>query len=202
MGSGVARGVGRAVALFLVCALVVPVAVGGTILATFFFAPLPAALPDPRPTVASRISRVFAIDGAGNRTEIGAFREFEQNTPVKPGDIPQVLKQAVISAEDRNFYKHGGIDPRGSLRAMWADLRKQRLEQGGSTITQQYVKNAYVGQERTFIRKIREAILASQLDRQIDKDVILFQYLSNIYLGEGIYGVGAASDRLRSRTCL
>ena len=194
MGSGVARGVGRAVALFLVCALVVPVSVGGTILATFFFAPLPAALPDPRPTVASRISRVFAIDGAGNRMEIGAFREFEQNTPVKPEDIPKVLKDAVISAEDRNFYNHGGIDPRGSLRALWADIRKQRLEQGGSTITQQYVKNAYVGQERTIIRKVREAILASQLDRQVDKDEILFQYLSNIYLGEGIYGVGAASE--------
>ena len=194
MASGFVRGVGRAVALFLVCSLLVPMAVVGTILGTFFFAPLPAALPDPRPTVASRISRVYALDAAGNRQEIGAFREFEQNTPVKRSDIPQVLKHAVISAEDTSFYQHGGIDPRGSLRALWADLRKKRLAQGGSTITQQYVKNAYVGQERTLMRKIREAILASQLDRQVDKDEILFQYLSNIYLGEGIYGVGAASE--------
>ena len=194
MAIGFIRGVGRAVALFVLCSVVTPVTVIVTILATFFFAPLPATLPDPRPTVASRISRVYALDGAGNRQEIGAFREFEQNTPVQPSDIPQVLKDAVISAEDKGFYSHGGIDPRGSIRALWADLRKKNLAQGGSTITQQYVKNAYVGEERTFVRKIREAILASQLDRQVDKDQILFQYLSNIYLGEGIYGVGAASE--------
>ena len=190
----VVRGIGRATALFLVCSVVTPIAVVVTILGTFFFAPLPAKLPDPRPTVASRISRVYALDAAGNRQEIGAFREFEQNTPVQPSDVPQVLKDAVISAEDKGFYGHGGIDPRGSMRALWADLRKKNLAQGGSTITQQYVKNAYVGEDRTFVRKIREAILASQLDRQVDKDEILFQYLSNIYLGEGIYGVGAASE--------
>ena len=194
MAKGLVRGVGRAAALFFVCSTLVPVAVVVTVLGTFFFAPLPAVLPDPRPTVASRISRVYALDKAGNRHEIGAFREFEQNTPVKRSDIPKVLKDAVISAEDKGFYKHGGIDPRGSLRALWADLRKQRIEQGGSTITQQYVKNAYVGKERTVVRKIREGILASQLDRQVDKEEILFQYLSNIYLGEGIYGVGAASE--------
>ena len=188
------RIVGRGVALFLVCTLVLPVAVAGTVLATFFFAPLPAVLPDPRPTVASRISHVYALDANGNRQEIGIFREYEQNTPVKPEDIPQILKDAVISAEDRNFYKHGGIDPRGSLRALWADLRNKTIAQGGSTITQQYVKNSYLGKERTISRKIREAILASQLDRQVDKDEILFNYLSNIYLGEGVYGVGAASE--------
>jgi len=188
------RSASRAFALFVLCSVVTPIAVVVTILATFFFAPLPAKLPDPRPTVASRISRVYALDEAGNRQEIGAFREFEQNTPVRPSDIPEVLKRAVISAEDKGFYTHGGIDPRGSVRALWADLRKQGVVQGGSTITQQYVKNAYVGEERTFMRKIREAILASQLDRQVDKDEVLFQYLSNIYLGEGIYGVGAASE--------
>ena len=185
---------GRTVALFFVCTALVPMVVVVTILGTLFFAPLPAVLPDPRPTVASRISRVYALDAAGNRQEIGAFREFEQNTPVKRSDIPTILKQAVVAAEDKAFYRHGGIDPRGSLRALWADLRKQRIEQGGSTITQQYVKNAYVGKERTIVRKIREAILASQIDRQVDKEEILFQYLSNVYLGEGIYGVGAASE--------
>ena len=194
MAKGLVIGVGRALALFILCSVVTPVVVILTILATFFFAPLPAALPDPRPTVASRISRVYALDENGNRQEIGSFREFEQNTPVKPADIPQVLKDAVISAEDRGFYSHGGIDPRGSLRALWADVRKKGVVQGGSTITQQYVKNAYVGEERSLVRKIREAILASQLDRQVDKDQILFQYLSNIYLGDGIYGVGAASE--------
>jgi penicillin-binding protein 1A len=83
---------------------------------------------------------------------------------------------------------------RGSLRALWADFRNQRIVQGGSTITQQYVKNAYITKERTVVRKVREAILASQLDKQKSKEEILFLYLSTVYLGEGAYGVGAASE--------
>ncbi len=196
----IVRSVLRSLALFLTCAAGVPVAAAVTVLATFLFAPLPASLPEPRPTVASRITHVYAIDAAGNREEIALFREFEQNTPVRKADIPTVLKQAVISAEDRSFYSHGGIDPRASLRALWADVRGRRLAQGGSTITQQYVKNAFVGQERTLMRKIREAILASQLDRQVDKEEILFRYLSDIYLGEGIYGVGAAAESYFRKT--
>ena len=100
----------------------------------------------------------------------------------------------MISAEDRNFYEHGGVDLRGSLRALWADLRNQELAQGGSTLTQQYVKNAYTNKERTITRKVREAILATQLDRQFEKEEILFRYLNDVYLGEGAYGVGAASE--------
>jgi penicillin-binding protein 1A len=192
--AAMARGLLRSAALFVICAVGVPVATAVTVLATFLFAPLPATLPEPRPTVASRITHVYAIDAAGTRQEIALFREFEQNTPVKKADIPRVLREAVISAEDRSFYSHGGIDPRGSIRALWADVRGRQISQGGSTITQQYVKNAFVGEERTLMRKIREAILASQLDRQVDKDEILFRYLSNIYLGEGIYGVGAAAE--------
>ncbi|HUR17519.1 MAG TPA: transglycosylase domain-containing protein [Acidimicrobiales bacterium] len=184
----------RSVALFLVCSFAVPITVAATVMAMFIFAPLPAVLPQARPTVESRISRVYAIDAKGQPMEIGAFREYEQNVPVKKADIPEILKKAVVAAEDRGFYNHGGIDPRGSLRAVWADLRNKNLAQGGSTITQQYVKNAYVGEDRTFVRKIREAVLASQLDRQVDKEEILFKYLSNIYLGEGIYGVGAAAE--------
>ncbi|MEO7836520.1 MAG: transglycosylase domain-containing protein [Acidimicrobiales bacterium] len=188
------RSVLRSVVLFLLCSLAVPLTVTATVLSMFIFVPLPAVLPDARPTVASRISRVFAIDAKGKPMEIGAFREYEQNVPVRKADLPEILKRAVIAAEDKGFYQHGGIDPRGSLRAVWADVRNKNLAQGGSTITQQYVKNAYVGEERTFVRKIREAVLASQLDRQVDKEEILFKYLSNIYLGEGIYGVGAAAE--------
>ena len=196
----VLRGAVRSLALFLTCAVAVPITVAVTILATFVFAPLPAALPDARPSVASRITHVFALDAAGNRQEIALFREFEQNTPVRQADIPEILKQAVVAAEDRAFYSHGGVDPRGSVRALWADLRDRELVQGGSTITQQYVKNAFVGADRTLMRKIREAILASQLDRQVDKDEILFRYLSDIYLGEGIFGVGAAAESYFRKT--
>jgi len=180
----------RYLAALAVVGLITPVTVTGIVLASFIFLPLPVALPEARPTVESQISRLYDIDG----NEIGTFRTFEQSVPVRPEDIPQVLKDAVIAAEDRNFYEHGGVDIRGTLRALWADIRGGSIRQGGSTITQQYVKNAYTGRQRTLERKVREAIYASQLDRQEDKEVILFKYLSTIYLGDGAYGVGAASE--------
>jgi penicillin-binding protein 1A len=188
------RRVVRTLGVFFVCSAAVPIAVTVTVLAAFLFLPLPAALPQPRAGVESRISHIFAIDAKGKAVEIGVFRKFDQKIPVNRADIPLILKQALISAEDRNFYKHGGVDLRGSFRALWADLRKQGVVQGGSTLTQQYVKNAYTDKDRTITRKVREAILASQLDRQFDKDEILFRYLSDVYLGEGAYGVGAASE--------
>ena len=180
----------RALVLFLVCAAAMPMAVASTVMATFLFAPLPATLPDPKHNAASRGSAVLDANG----DQIGLFREFEQSIPFKPEDIPQVLKDAVIAAEDQNFYEHGGVDMRGTLRALWADVRGRQILQGGSTITQQYVKNAYTGQERSLVRKVREVILASQVDRQKSKEEILHLYLSNVYLGNGAYGVGAAAE--------
>jgi penicillin-binding protein 1A len=180
----------RWTALVLFLAAATPLVVAAVVLSSLFSLPLPDDLPDPRPPEGSQISRVYDRNGS----EIGVFREFELNTPVEMEDIPEHLKQAVIAVEDRNFYSHGGIDLRAIARALVADLRGGRIEQGGSTITQQYVKNAYVGNERTFGRKAREAILASQLDQKADKEQILFNYLQSIYLGEGAYGVGAAAE--------
>jgi penicillin-binding protein 1A len=184
----------RPLVLFMVCSVAVPMSVTATVLAAFIFLPLPAVLPETRAGEASGISHVYAVDANGKPVEIAVFREFEQNIPVNPQDIPEHLKQAVISSEDKSFYRHGGVDIKGSMRALLADVRGGGLVQGGSTITQQYVKNAYTGKERTITRKVREAILASQLDRQADKEEILFKYLSSIYFGEGAYGVGAASE--------
>jgi penicillin-binding protein 1A len=167
-----------------------PVTSAGVMLAAFLFLPLPAELPERVPPSPSQISRVY--DAAGN--EIGTFKQFETSIPVKPGDIPEHLKQAVIAAEDRSFYSHGGVDVRGTMRALVSDLRNREGAQGGSTITQQLVKNTVTGGNRSITRKIREAVLASQLDRQVDKEDILFEYLSVIYLGEGAYGVGAAAE--------
>ena len=180
----------RYLAALVVVGLLTPVTVTGVVLASFIFLPLPVALPEPRPTVEAQISRLYDING----DEIGTFRTFEQSIPVRPEDIPQVLKDAVIAAEDRNFYSHGGVDLRGTLRALWTDIRGGAVRQGGSTITQQYVKNVYTDGERTLERKVREAIYASQLDRQEDKEKILYDYLRTIYLGDGAYGVGAASE--------
>jgi penicillin-binding protein 1A len=176
--------------LALLILVVTPVASAGTLLWTFLFMDLPARVPDrPKPNT-SQISRVYDLDG----NQIATYRQFETSIPVTPADIPQVVKNAVIAAEDRNFYEHGGVDLRGTVRALWADIREGEAVQGGSTITQQLVKNTEEKSERTIQRKIREAILASQLDRNSDKDDILFEYLSIIYLGEGSYGVGAAAQ--------
>jgi penicillin-binding protein 1A len=180
----------KAIGVVLLTTLFVPVATAGTVLGAFLFLPLPATLPDPRPGIDAQVTRVYDING----NEIGQFRRFDITEPVQPEDIPQVLKDAVISAEDRRFYDHGGIDLKGTFRALWADVRNRSAVQGGSTITQQFVKNAYVGSERSLTRKIREAVLASQLDRQMDKDEILFRYLDRVYFGEGAYGVGAAAQ--------
>jgi penicillin-binding protein 1A len=104
-----------------------------------------------------------------------------------------VLVNAVVAAEDREFFTHSGVDPWGVGRALWHDLRGDGSLQGGSTITQQYVKNAYLTHERTVVRKLREAVLAVKLERQLTKEQILERYLNAIYFGRGAYGVAAAS---------
>src|SRR5687768_10236593 len=132
-----------------------PVTSAGVMLAAFLFLPLPAELPERVPPSPSQISRVY--DAAGN--EIGTFKQFETSIPVEPEDIPEHLNQAVIAAEDRNFYSHGGVDVRGTMRALLSDLRNREAAQGGSTITQQLVKNTVTGGDRSITRKIREAVL-------------------------------------------
>lgn len=181
----------KLVAASIVVALVTPIASVGVVLAAYLFLPLPAHLPDRAPLNASQISRVYDASGS----EIATFKQFETSIPATPEDIPLVLRQAVVAAEDRNFYSHGGVDVRGTLRALLADLRRRGVSQGGSTITQQLVKNTTKnGRERSIQRKVREAILASQLDRSMAKDDILFEYISVIYLGEGAYGAPAAAQ--------
>jgi penicillin-binding protein 1A len=187
---GWAKQLGRAVVLFVFCTTVVPVVVAVVIFGSLLFLPLPATLPEPRAIESSQASRV--LDAQGN--EIAVFKAFEQNVPVQPKDIPLVLKQAVVAAEDSRFYQHSGVDIRGSVRALVRDLQGSSTLQGGSTITQQYVKLTYTGKDRTLVRKVKEAVVASRLDRKIDKDEILFRYLSTISLGEGTFGVGAASE--------
>ncbi len=104
-----------------------------------------------------------------------------------------MLQEAVLATEDRDYYEHGGVDPVGIGRALYKDLRGGGVEQGGSTITQQYVKNVYLTSERSIGRKLKEAVLAVKLERELDKDEILERYLNTIYFGRGAYGVGAAT---------
>jgi membrane peptidoglycan carboxypeptidase len=147
-------------------------------------APASFALPPaPRPAV------LLAADGA---TEVGAVLPAERREPVPAGQIPQVVRDAVISAEDERFLDHKGVDPISTLRAAYRDLTGG-VTQGGSTLTQQYVKNAYVGDDRTLVRKLREAALAVRLEQRLDKQEILTDYLNAFYLGNGTYGVQAAA---------
>ncbi len=108
--------------------------------------------------------------------------------------IPQVVRDAVVALEDERFYQHGGIDFVAILRAAWANLTHGEIVQGGSTITQQLIKNAFISDQQTLNRKLREAALAYQLEKQWSKDKILDEYLNIIYFGEGAYGIEAAAQ--------
>ncbi len=181
----------RLLIAFLVVTVVTPTAAAGVVLATQLFVPLPAVIPTPQEPDFAQSSRVYDANG----DLIHTFEQFDQRIPIEPGDIPEVLKKAVIAAEDRNFYEHQGVDIGGTVRALLTDVRRGAIAQGGSTITQQLAKNAYgVGTERTIGRKIREAVLAAQLDRSLTKDEILYEYLDVVYFGEGAYGIGAAAQ--------
>ena len=181
----------KLVAATVIVAVITPIAASGVMLATYLFLPLPANLPERTGHQTAQISRVY--DSAGN--QIGTYKQFESSIPSTPEDTPDVLKKAVVAAEDRGFYSHGGVDIRGTFRALLADVRNQRAAQGGSTITQQLVKiTTDNGKEKSVLRKLREAVLASQLDRSMDKEDILFEYISNVYLGEGAYGAAAAAQ--------
>ena len=119
----------------------------------------------------------------------------EQNRSDRPlSQIPVSLRQAVIATEDQRFYEHAGVDPMGIARAVFADVVLHRGAQGGSTITQQYVKQAFVGSERSLRRKVAEAMLAGRVEKRYTKDQILELYLNTIYFGHGAYGVESAAQ--------
>jgi len=133
---------------------------------------------------------VYASNG---RTVLAVLRGEESRVLVGTEDIAPIMRQAIVSVEDRRFFEHDGIDLRGVARALWADIRSQAIVEGGSTITQQFVKNAYIRNERTIARKVREAALAWQLEGAWPKDRILTAYLNTIYFGNGAYGIQQAS---------
>ena len=137
----------------------------------------------------SASSQIYDING----NEIANIHATENRMPVKISQIPKDLQNAFIAVEDARFYEHSGIDPRGILRALWANISGGGVSEGGSTITQQLAKNAYLTPERTMKRKIQEMFLALQLEREYTKQEILEFYLNQIYFGQGAYGVEAAA---------
>jgi len=153
--------------------------------------PLAEALPKP----AAR-SVIYAAD---RKTVLATLFGDENRKIVKLHDMGMRIRRAVIAIEDYRFYDHSGIDYRGIARALVEDLREGNIRQGGSTLTQQYIKNVLTGNAKTVDRKIREAIYAVQLEKRMGKNDILEAYLNQAYFGEGAYGVAAAAEHYFSK---
>jgi penicillin-binding protein 1A len=166
----------------------VAVAAGTIVGLIYAFArvPLPAEVPTAQ--------TIVFLDATGRR-EIGTLSAQENRRVVTLDKIPEHARRAVLAAEDRDFYEHGAISWRGLARASAANLLRRRISEGGSTITQQYVKNAFpgVGRDRTLFRKLKEAVIAVKLERKFSKDQILEFYMNTVYFGRGAYGIDAAA---------
>jgi penicillin-binding protein 1A len=143
------------------------------------------AQPDRHPSITLR-----AADGSLIATYGDLYGE-----ELKLTDLPKALPEAVIATEDRRFYQHFGLDPRGLARAIFTDIRAGQMVQGGSTITQQVAKNLFLTPDKTLLRKVQEAVLAVWLERHFTKDQLLEIYLNRVYFGAGTWGVDAASRR-------
>ncbi len=174
----------RVLASLAVMLLVVPTAV-------FAVSYIRANVPRPSDMRTNQVATIFASDGTsviskvvppdGNRTEV----------PL--ADVPLPVRNAVLSAEDRNFYSNPGFSVSGFLRAARDNIQGKEDAGGGSTITQQYVKNVLVGTDRSVGRKMRELVIAAKMAREWSKDDILAAYLNTIYFGRGAYGIAAAA---------
>ena len=112
---------------------------------------------------------------------------------IKPGQMPQLVVEAFIAAEDRRFFDHNGVDLRGIGRAILTNLKQGSVQEGASTISQQLARTVFLSQDRTVTRKLKEAALAYKLERQLSKEQILEQYLNFVYLGSGAYGISDAA---------
>ncbi len=135
-------------------------------------------------------SQVYAADG----TLLATLHAAENREPVTLDQVPDTVKQSILAVEDAEFYQHGGVNLRALTRAMVENVQAGGVEQGGSTITQQLVKNALLNDERVLNRKVKEAALAIRLEDQMSKDEILESYLNTVYFGSGAYGVQAAAE--------
>jgi membrane peptidoglycan carboxypeptidase len=189
-----------------VAAIVAPVVLGAGFAAksaSDHFESLPTVLPTP---TLGRDSVI--LDAAGNK--IATLHGAENRVPVKISQVPAVMKTAIVDIEDNRFYQHDGIDYKGLLRAALTDTSGD-VSQGGSTITQQYVKNvllysadsaqaAAAATDKSIARKVREARLALALEERWSKNQILEGYLNIVYFGQGAYGIGAAAERYFGET--
>jgi len=152
-------------------------------------------VPAPNDVATAQTSIVYWNDG---KIELGRLGDANRIN-VTLDQVPLDVQHAVLSAEDREFYDHGGFSPKGIARAIWNNVSGGSL-QGGSTITQQYAKNAFLTQERTLSRKLQELLLSVKLETSVSKDQILSDYLNTIYFGRGSYGIQTAAQQYFGRS--
>lgn len=176
------------IAALLLAFLFIALAIGGCTVLTS----ITNGLPDPSKPLKGTDLTTTVLDRNG-KTITKLFAE-QNREYVELKEIPKVVQEAVIATEDERFYEHQGVDFFGMLRALWVDIRAGAKLQGGSTITQQYVKQAFVGDESSIKRKVSEAILAYRLEKEFSKDKILEMYLNTIYFGHGAYSIQTASQ--------
>ncbi|HET7684370.1 MAG TPA: transglycosylase domain-containing protein [Marmoricola sp.] len=165
----------------LVCALV---GVG-----VFYFAYRATTIPDPNRAFQAQTTSVYYADG---KHELGRFA-VQNRESIPLTEVPKVMQEAIVAAEDRTFWTNKGIDPKGILRAAFSNA-KGNATQGASTITQQYVKLLYLSQERTLQRKVKEAFLSLKIQQERSKTAILEGYLNTVYFARGAYGIEAAAQ--------
>lgn len=179
----------RILVFFLVVSLLGSVVAGVFIIWGYYYItrdlPKLSTIEDYQPAA---VSQVYARDG----TLIAEFYK-ERRYPVKLSAVPEMVRKSFLAAEDASFYSHPGIDPRGILRALIKNVQSGEAKQGGSTITQQIVKNLLLTPERTITRKLKEAILAYRLEKRFSKDEIFEMYLNEIFFGNTAYGIKAAA---------
>jgi penicillin-binding protein 1A len=171
--------------------IVIPVlaVVAGTVGATAVFGSR-CDLNSLQPVAVGQNTFVYAANGS----ELGVIPAERNRTPVSRAAISPWVARATVAIEDRRFYSHGGVDPVGIARAVVADVRARKVVQGGSTITQELVRNLYLSRERTLKRKLIEACLSIKLSQKWSKDKILTAYMNQVFYGNHAYGIEAAAE--------
>lgn len=173
--------------LFLWCFVI------GTIMLLSFFLYLQRTLPDPESIATRKVGESTKIYDSTGEVLLYDIHGEEKRTIIPWEQIPETIKEATLASEDSDFYSHKGLDLRGIARAFFKDIINLGVSQGGSTITQQLVKKALLGDERTISRKIKEAVLAIEIERKFTKDEIFWMYLNQIPYGSNAYGIESAA---------
>ena len=171
----------------------------GTISLLSFFLYLQRTLPDPESIATRKVGESTKIYDRTGEVLLYDIHGEEKRTIIPWEQIPETIKKATLASEDSDFYLHKGLDLKGIGRALLKDIANFGVSQGGSTITQQLVKKALLGDERTISRKIREAVLAIEIERKFSKDQIFWMYLNQIPYGSNAYGIEAAAKEFFSK---